>query len=437
MKYLSFLIMLAFASCQAKQSPTIISADISNIDVDEITISGFDFKKKVKVNEGKINDTLDIKDSGLYIFSFARNRSRIYLNPGDAINVVADASDFRNTVKITSPNTAKQNYLDKQKNIERDVINRAAFKIEAEDFLTIILTVNDSLTAVIESSGADIKFQDFEKQNLAYDLAKYKTLYAAYSDNAKKEDTLFTHSIALDNESEYLASPNYKDLVSTMFSVNMVSDTTLTYEENFMDNISALKPGNIKDQLLYGDMRYLMGPNENLDKMYEFFKTHSGNDENNAVMLEKFEALKKLAAGENSPKFDYENYAGGKTKLDDLKGKYVYVDVWATWCGPCLGEIPSLKKVEKKYHDKNIEFVSISIDDKKDHSKWGDMITEKELGGVQLFADNAWQSEFVQDYKINGIPRFILIDPKGKIVTADAPRPSDDKLIEKFEDLKI
>lgn len=147
---------------------------------------------------------------------------------------------------------------------------------------------------------------------------------------------------------------------------------------------------------------------------------------------------KVLAKGNSSPKFKgYENIKGGTTSLDDLKGKYVYVDVWATWCGPCKREIPSLKEVEKAYHDKNIEFVSISIDKAKDHDKWLKMVEEKELGGVQLFADSDWKSQFVQDYKINGIPRFILIDPAGNIVTPNAPRPSSEDLITLFDELKI
>ncbi|MGL5113516.1 MAG: TlpA family protein disulfide reductase [Flavobacterium sp.] len=132
--------------------------------------------------------------------------------------------------------------------------------------------------------------------------------------------------------------------------------------------------------------------------------------------------------GSPSPSFDYDNYAGGKTKLEDFRGKYVYIDVWATWCGPCRQEIPFLKKIEEKYHNKNIVFVSISIDKLKDLEKWKTMIKEKELGGVQIFADNDWNSKFVQDYKITGIPRFILIDPQGNIVKAEAPRPSSTEL---------
>ena len=129
-----------------------------------------------------------------------------------------------------------------------------------------------------------------------------------------------------------------------------------------------------------------------------------------------------------SATFDYENHKGGKTKLEDLRGKYVYIDVWATWCGPCRAEIPFLKKVEEKYHGKNIEFVSISVDVDKDHEKWVNFVKEKELGGMQLFADKNWNSEFMKSYNINSIPRFILLDPKGNIISSDAERPSSPAL---------
>ncbi|WP_103864798.1 TlpA disulfide reductase family protein [Aquimarina sp. I32.4] len=142
--------------------------------------------------------------------------------------------------------------------------------------------------------------------------------------------------------------------------------------------------------------------------------------------------------GQHSPQFvDYENYNGGTTSLDDLKGKYVYIDLWATWCGPCKAEIPYLKEVEMAYHDKNIEFVSISLDQEKDNQKWRDMIEEKELTGVQLIADKDFKSQFIEKYKVMGIPRFILLDPEGKIISASAPRPSDAKLNELFSKLNI
>jgi thiol-disulfide isomerase/thioredoxin len=152
------------------------------------------------------------------------------------------------------------------------------------------------------------------------------------------------------------------------------------------------------------------------------------------VYFKQKQDQKKLN-GASSPSFDFENYAGGKTKLEDLRGKYVYIDVWATWCGPCRGEIPSLQKIEEKYHDKNIAFVSMSVDVQKDHDKWKNFVKEKSLGGIQLFADKDWNSDFTKAFGINSIPRFILIDPAGKVVSADELRPSDPKLQEKLDAL--
>jgi len=150
----------------------------------------------------------------------------------------------------------------------------------------------------------------------------------------------------------------------------------------------------------------------------------------NQYIAQTYESAAKAnkLKGKASPDFDYENFKGGKTKLSDLKGKYVYIDLWATWCGPCRAEIPFLQKIEEKYHGKNIEFVSISIDQAKDHEKWQKFVTDKNLGGVQLFADKNWESEFVTSYGVTGIPRFILIDPNGNIVNPDAARPSSPEL---------
>lgn len=182
--------------------------------------------------------------------------------------------------------------------------------------------------------------------------------------------------------------------------------------------------------------------NKNLEPMLGFYKNYLG---------ESIRLKTVLAKGTTSPTFEaYENYKGGTTSLSDLKGKYVYVDVWATWCGPCKAEIPSLKKLEEEYHGKNIEFVSISVDDGRGYRAdsrelaataakegWKGMIAEKQMGGVQLLAPNGWQSDFIANYKIQGIPRFILIDPQGNIVTPDAPRPSSPAIKNLFNSLSI
>ncbi|MBI9042109.1 MAG: TlpA family protein disulfide reductase [Lutibacter sp.] len=150
------------------------------------------------------------------------------------------------------------------------------------------------------------------------------------------------------------------------------------------------------------------------------------------------EDIMRFAKGKVSPTFEnYENFNGGKTSLSDLKGKYVYIDVWATWCAPCKAEIPFLKTLEKEYHGKNIQFVSISVDMPDFHEAWKEMVKKEELGGIQLYADKNFESKFIVDYGINAIPRFILLDPNGNIVDSDAERPSSPKLKELFTELGI
>ena len=86
---------------------------------------------------------------------------------------------------------------------------------------------------------------------------------------------------------------------------------------------------------------------------------------------------------------------------------------------------------------KNIAFVSISVDKASDHNKWKQTIEENEMGGIQLFADKAAESDFITEYFIKNIPRYILIDPNGNIISSKAPKPSDDKLIDLFNEFNI
>lgn len=136
-----------------------------------------------------------------------------------------------------------------------------------------------------------------------------------------------------------------------------------------------------------------------------------------------------LAKGATAPSFDnFENYNGNTNSLEDYKGKYVYIDVWATWCMPCLKEFPALKKIKKQFKNRNIEFVGISIDEPKQYEVWRQIVEKYEIKENQLFMGR--DTVFQQAYRINAIPRFLLIDPVGKIVSGDAPRPSNTKLKE-------
>lgn len=137
--------------------------------------------------------------------------------------------------------------------------------------------------------------------------------------------------------------------------------------------------------------------------------------------------LASFAKGAKSFNFSYPDINGKTVTMESLKGKVVLIDTWATWCGPCKAEIPHLKKLEEELHgNTDIQIVSISVDVEKDKQKWEDFVKKEQLGGIQLFA-GGWK-EFTDYYRITGIPRFLVFDKQGAIVTVDAPRPSTPEL---------
>ena len=243
----------------------------------------------------------------------------------------------------------------------------------------------------------------------------------------KMDSKIFDESIVYTgkgaNENNFLAKNSLFEEQTDIGSL-LVSD-----EKVFFEGLDKKKSDDLKrleDKKL--DPVFVDFQKKSIDDNYnEVVKYYKKNYESNLAKSKLNNTI--------SPSFNYENHKGGTTKLEDLKGKYVYIDVWATWCGPCRAEIPSLKKLEEKYHDKNIVFVSISIDVDKDHEKWKNFVSEKQLGGIQLFADKNWNSEFMISYGINSIPRFILIDPNGKIVKSDASRPSNPELQKQWDAL--
>jgi thiol-disulfide isomerase/thioredoxin len=119
--------------------------------------------------------------------------------------------------------------------------------------------------------------------------------------------------------------------------------------------------------------------------------------------------------------------------MKDFKGKVIFIDVWATWCGPCKEQIPHLKELEKEYrNNKNIVFVGISLDRAKDKQKWANLIQKEKLPGVQLLDDMG--SAFGRKYGITSIPRFLLIDKQGNWKEVRCPRPESKKQLKKYLD---
>ena len=163
---------------------------------------------------------------------------------------------------------------------------------------------------------------------------------------------------------------------------------------------------------------------ESISEQLEILK-----DEIDSKLERKLSKINQPKNGDPYIDFTYENSKGDAISLSSFKGSLVYLDVWATWCGPCKAEIPYLKSLEQDYNEQNIIFLSVSVDTNKD--EWLKMVKEKELGGIQLWADG-W-SQITKNYAIFGIPRFMLFSEDGKVISNDAPRPSNEETRRLFD----
>lgn len=420
----------------------------------ELTLNSRDksVKEVIRVaDDGSFLDTLFL-NTNTYILFDGKNRVLLYLEKGNNINISFDTNDFENTLTLSGKGSAVNNYLLAKEKLEKQIIGSGTevYLLGENEYRTRFNKLKTALEELIKAEKGisdDFKIKELRNINYAYlnKLNIYEMYHAHY---AKMPEFKISDDFLIDlenldftNEEDFMYSSDYKNLIG---SNNYKKARELAERDSISEDIAFLKivgiiPNEtIKNRLLFDKARYGITYTDDLETFYKTFISNSTNIENNKQITESYKKLKTVAKGEPSPKFEnYENFAGGTTSLEDLRGKFVYVDVWATWCGPCKREIPFLKELEGKYRNKNIEFVSISVDKAADHDKWQKMVKEKELKGIQLFSDKDWNSNFVKEYSIKGIPRFILIDPEGKIVNSNAPRPSNSKLIDLFNELKI
>ncbi|HET9276935.1 MAG TPA: TlpA disulfide reductase family protein, partial [Flavitalea sp.] len=131
--------------------------------------------------------------------------------------------------------------------------------------------------------------------------------------------------------------------------------------------------------------------------------------------------------------FSVPDTSGQLVSMKDFKGKVIFIDVWATWCGPCREQFPYLKEIEEEYkNNQDIVFLGISLDKLKDKQKWLKLIQKENLTGLQLLDD--FGKSFGQKYDISAIPRFLLIDKQGKWIEIRCPKPEAKEELKRYLD---
>lgn len=135
------------------------------------------------------------------------------------------------------------------------------------------------------------------------------------------------------------------------------------------------------------------------------------------LLSKKIEEMRFINVGGIAPDIDLPAPDGKNVKLSSLRGKYVLLDFWASWCGPCLAEVPNVKAIYEKYKDKGFEVFGVSLDDKQD--AWEKAIDKHGLTWTHVSSLKGWDCPVAKRYNVTGIPRMYLLDPEGRIVAMD------------------
>ena len=338
-------------------------------------------------------------DSTTYLnFGHGIETTAMYVHPGDKIKLTIDTELFDETIEYKG--SSSSSYLAKKYLLEEgnDFFGKVYYMSSGEAYKAVLdsfkIDVINEFSEITDSAFINSEIASIDEKN-TYFIGRQEKL-ANYSVDVK---TYMWETRAIARDFNFYAAI---DSLNSIDFNNMAEQYAAAFQAS-LNNVT--------------DAEFIVTAKERITKTTDSW-------------LERKTAVDNMPKeGEPAIDFNYPDIEGNEISLTSFKGKLVYVDVWATWCGPCKAEIPSLQKLETDYHGKDITFMSVSVD--TDKEAWEKMVAEKELGGVQLWADG-W-SKITKDYAIFGIPRFMLFDSEGNVISTNAPRPSSDEIRELLE----
>lgn len=268
---------------------------------------------------------------------------------------------------------------------------KMSFFIEPGE-LTLTGNIENLRETQVSGSSLETEYQAFEES------------LSAFSDKQQDAITLYWAADSAGDDAAKEAARNQVDAVE-----EEKKEYVRTYiKENGNSHVSAY--------LAYYHLSF-EGGHENLDSLIADLAPELANSPYVTIMAERSAKLKQVAVGQPSLDFALESPDGQQISLSDFKGKYLLIDFWASWCGPCRAENPNVVAMYEEMKDKDFEILGVSFDTKRD--KWLEAIEADGLTWPHVSDLKGWASEAGKLYAVNSIPHTVLLDKEGVIIAKD------------------
>ena len=428
------LFLLAAVNMHAADGIT-VNFDVKNHVLTNVVLVYHMSVNEFALTDGKATVQLDGMDALYANVYYGEKFKVVYLQKGDNMTISFDANDFDNTFKVSGGNEKAVEYLNR---IQLVGLPNEAYAQPWDQFKK---TVTDKMASMkrllkVRKFAADDKFQKMEEGRITYFYANALLMYPVSHLYLTQDTTMVLGDDYYAAIREYVKED--EDLADIDEYRNFMIETSHIFDENGK-NIRQMYPKVIAEMNYIGEhmesekvrealihflaFTYVEGNGtDNITDLQNLYYSYVTSPRLNDIFKKACAKWDKAAVGRPSPIFKGVDINGKEMSLRDFRGKYIYIDMWATWCGPCQKELPYLTKLEEKYKGRNIVFVGLSID--QDKAKWEARVKSGALGGTQLYIGKG--TKFQSDYRISGIPRFILLDPNGRIVNPDMSRPSSE-----------
>jgi thiol-disulfide isomerase/thioredoxin len=471
MKHITTILLITalLASCKPEPKVTcLISGTVKNATDKEIKLTIGTKVDTLKLNaDGTFTKEISLTKSSEAMLQGTKLYADLYLTPGKDLTITVDALDVNKDLAFSGTMAAENDFLLKKGESDQKTSEKIFAYYKAPHTPADFKKVADSVRLAdldflqnfkSEKGKLDAAFIEYRKtvtQFGYYGMLNNYPMMAGYYNTDKPaipaDWASYLNGVKLDDPA-LLNISEAKYFIKSYVSAQALLLSGVPQEKSYnnpevrkatfkflADNFKSPEFFNL---IAFESLKGTIDSNGpgGLEEQITEYMNRSTDVANKKSLQEMVDGWASMAPGKPAPIFNLPDINGKMVSLTDFAGKYVFIDYWATWCGPCKAEIPSYKKLIEDYKAKNIVFISISVD--KDKAAWEKMVKEgipetdpetgKPVVPAKMIAMSWMQLHDAIRYNkiwlVKFIPTFVLIDPKGNIVNSRAERPSNPEL---------